>query len=607
MALARQQQEALKQLIARLFDKSLEGLHRTKDEVDDLRESHCWYHPNIYQLNGLKGKISSIQRDYDQKIDEILNEIRAKKAEIKEILYNALGQLETTIDKNLVKKYMDQLLKECDKLLENISTFVLLGSVFGALGLFAILAVIIAAAGGSVAMGLGTLGLGVLVGGVTSEVLFRNKLAELSEKLAESIVTVQGQKNQQSNQLNSYFNDFVLYLCQNDSSNSTVHIIWFDKNIRTDENQSFANRLSHEFSAGKYQLIKFDQETAVIEFVRTNITNNIILIISGSAGHAVISEIGHYWNLKGIIVFCIRVDDHRLWAGNYKKLLLVTHSATEVIEKIKHIECGEIYFLLNGFSLEDVRLKLKNIDYYFSTKNDGFMIQDLKSINSALSHHRNIVEQLHQKIIAKNIYPNGIPNHFGLNNLYQFVDEFLQALKQSKPEKEIIYLYTKEKPYYSKIVNDILNRLDEELIELIGDYIKALRYALINYIDTNDKTPTSSNLKLYRGLCLNDGNSLKEFQRKFRVADVIIFPSFVSTSLDRAVANSFTRGKGVVLEITADCSRMNKPKNISAVSHYKNEEEVLLNCFSVLQVINIREISNNLVLYECTLKLHLDN
>lgn len=607
MALAREQQRTLKDLMARLFDKSLEGLHRTKHEVDDLRKRHHWYHSNIYQLHELKGKISSIQTDYDQRIDEILKEIRTKKAEIKNILHSALDQLETIIDKNLVKQYLDQLLDECDKLFEKTPELVLLGVIFGAFGFFAILAAIIGVATGSAALGPATLGLGAVVSSGASEAIFRKKLRKLGVKLANGIATVQDQKNQNSKQLDSYFDDFVQYLCRNDSSNSTVHIVWFDENIRTDENQSFANRLSHEFSSGKYQLIKFDQETAVIQFVRTMITNNIILITSGSAGHAVISKIGYYWNLKGIIIFCIRVDDHRLWAGNYKKLLLVTDSENEVIEKIKHIESGEIYFLMNGLSLEDVRLKLQNVNYYFSTKDGGFMIQDLKSINSALSYHRNIMEQLHQKIVAKKIYPNGIPEHFVLKNLYRFVDEFLEALKQKEPEWKIIHLYTKDEPYYYKIVNDILNRLDEELIHLIDDYIKALRYALINYIDTSDKTPTRSYLKLYRGLCLKDGNSLKEFQRKFRVADIIIFPSFASTSLDKETAESFTNGKGVLLEITADCTKKNKPKNISAASYFKNENELLLNCFNVLKVVEITKISDNLVLYRCTLQFHLGN
>ena len=607
MALAREQQNTLNNLMAILFDKSLEGLHCTKNEIVDLCERHRFYHSNIYQLNQLKDTISSIQKEYDERIDQILVDIRREKERIKQILHNALDQLENTMDKNLVKSHLDQLLNECDKLFHGISGLVLLAPIFGGLGLFAIIALIIAASGGSAALGFATLGIGLAVGGTASEIMFKSKLSELNEKLVENIATVNCQKHQQLKQLNSYFDSFVQSLRQNKTDNSTVDIVWFDKNIRNDANQSFADTLSQKFPSGKYRVVQFDQETPVVQFVQTNITNNIILITSGSAGRAIISNIGHYWNLKGIIIFCMNVDEHRSWAGKYKKLLLVTNDENEVIEKIQHIECGDIYFVLNGFSLEDVCLKLKNVAYYISSKSDGFMIQNFQSINSTQSYHRNIMEQLHNKIVSKNIYPNGVPKHFQLTNLYRFVEEFLQALKQTKSEKAIITLYSKEEPYYYKIVNTILNRLDEELILLIGDYIKALRYALIVYVDTSNKIPSDGQVKLYRGLCLKDGKSLQEFERKFRVTDVIIFPSFVSTSLDKTTAKTFTKGRGVIFEITADCTQINKPKNISGASYFEFEDEVLLNCFNVLKVTNITKISESLLLYQCTLQFHLGN
>jgi len=607
VALAREQQTTLKNLMARLFDKSLEGLNLTKDKIQDLRKRHEWYHSNIYQLHQLKKTIKSVQEQYDGRINEILREIREQKEQAKQILHNALNLLETTMDKNIVRQYLDELIREFDMLIDNTTTFVLLGSIFGALGLFAIMAAIIAALGGSAALGVTTLGLGALVGGTTSEIMFRSKLSNLNEKLADNITNVQSQKSQQLQQLDSYFNGFAQKLRQHNSLSSTVDIVWFDKNIQSNANQSFANRLSREFPSGKYRVIQFDDETAVIQFVQTNIESNIILITSGSAGEAVISEIGHYWNMKGIIIFCMLADDHRSWAGKYKKLLLVTKNSNEVIQKIKHIECGDVYFLINGFSLEDVQLKLTNIDYYLSTKKHGFILQDFESINSNKFYHRDIIQRLHNAIVSKNIYPNGIPNHFELTNLFQFVNEFLEALTQTKPEKAIIALYTKDEPYYYKIINDILNRLDEELISLIGDYIKALRHALIVYADTTDKIPNTTDVKFYRGLCLTHGNSLQEFQRKFKVADVILFPSFLSTSLNKKKAKSFTKGKGVLLEISANCTQVNKPKNISAESQYKSEDEVLLNCFSVLKVTSITKISDNLLSYECILKFGNDN
>ncbi|CAF0954054.1 unnamed protein product [Didymodactylos carnosus] len=578
-ALAREQQTILKNLMTRLFDKSLQGLNLTNNEIQDLRQRHVWYHSNIYQLHELKKKITSIQGQYDERINEILHEIREQKERAKQILHNALNRLETTMDKNIVRHYLDELIREFDKLIDNTSSLVLLGSIFGALGLFSIIAAIIAAFGGSSLLGVATLGLGAVVGDATSEIMFRSKLSDLNEKLRDNIKNVQNQKSQQLQQLESYFDGFVQKLLQHNS-----------------------HKLSQEFPSGKYRVFQSDNETAVIQFVQSNIESNIILITSGSAGESVISEIGYYWNIKGIIIFCMLIDNHRSWTGMHKKVLLITNNSNEVVQKIKHIERGDIYFLINGFLLEDVALKLTNTDYYILTKKHGFMIQDFESINSDRSYHRYMIQRFHDTIIAKNLYSNGVPNHFKLTNLFQFVDKFLEALAQIKPEKKIIALYTEEAPYYYKIINDILNRLDEELILLVGDYTKALRYALIVYADTTNTIPNTTNLKLYRGLCLMYENSLQEFQQKFAVNDIIIFPSFLSTSLNKAKATSFINEKGVLLEISADCTQINKPKNISAQSRYKSEDEVLLNCFSVLRVTSITKITDNLVSYKCILE-----
>ena len=608
MVLAREQQTTLKSLITRLFDKSLEGLRLTKDKIEDLRRRHQWYHSNIYQLHQLKEKISSIQKEYDQRIDHILHEIRDEKERTKQILYNALNRLETTIDKNLLKTYLDELIDECDILFNTTSALVLLDAIFRTIGLVSLIACIIAIAGGSATATVGSLGLALAAGGVTNEYVFMSKLKELEKKLADNIETVQNQKIQQSQQLDSYFDDFVRNLrYSNHPNSSTVDIVWFDKNIGSDANQSFAKRLLQEFSSGKYRMVQFADEIATIQFIQTNIENNIILITSGSAGETVIGTVGHYWNLKGIITYCIRVDTHRTWAGRYKKLLLVTNKDNEVIEKIKHIEYGDVYFIINGFTFDDVRLKLTDLDYYFSTNNPRFLIRDFQSINADQSYHRKLMEQFHEKILAKNIFPNGIPIYLQLPNLYRFVDEFLQTLKETEPEKALITLYTKDAPYYYKIINGILNRLDEELIELMGDYIKALRYALIIYTDASNRIPEKTEVKLYRGLHLIDRNSLEEFQRKFRVADVMIFPSFVSTSLDKEMATFFIKGRGILLEISTDCTQMTKPKHIAAASVYENEGEVLLNCFQLLKVMNIVRMSDDVLLYQCTLKCHLSN
>ncbi|CAF1544511.1 unnamed protein product [Adineta ricciae] len=559
----------------------------------------------MYQLAALKSTINSIHTDHDRKIYEIFSEIQHTKEKLKEILHRMLDCSEIALNKDILERNIEELMQKIDKQTENLDKSVLLGLIFQQLGLAAILAGIMALSAGAGAFGVGTLGVGLLAGNATSEIIFHVKLFKLSTEIQEYIGTISRQKTQQIARMKKYFDNFEQRVRQRNANQLKIDIVWYDKEIHHQENQYFAKELSHQFSPNNYQVVLFDNEHRVINFVQTNITNNIILITTGSAGRSVISAIGHYCNITGIILFCMRVDVHRSWTEKFKKILLITNQFNEVVEKIKHIECGDIYFVNNGLSIGDARLKMPNIEVYLSINANGSIINNFLSIRREQLHHRTNMEQLYRKIMSKNIYPNGIPDHLQLANLNCFISKFLEALQQPKPEISIITLYTLEAPHYYKILNDILNRLDEELILLIGDYVKALRYALLVYEDQKNKIQKKTNMTFYRGLCLTKGNSFQEFLRKFRVGDFIIFPSFSSTSMDKREAESFTKGKGVILEISVDCTQMNRPKNISAVSKYLDEDEVLLDCFSILEVQDIKKVTDNIFFYTCELKLHI--
>ncbi|CAF4527828.1 unnamed protein product [Rotaria sp. Silwood2] len=508
-----------------LYDTSLDGLIATRSEVNSLQLRHAWYHSNLTQIKGLKEDINKIQERYDSNIQNILDQIAKQKVCAKEILVNSLNQLESTINTQDIRKYLNELINAIDHLLGPLSEQVLLISIFSGLGLLSFIAAFIALFAGASAFGVATLGLGFLVSSTASEVMFRSKLSELDENLSDNIRNVQNQKYERIKKLDEYFNNFEQRLqhCHTHDHNSKINIVWYDKNLQSHENQCYIERLRNEFSAEQYQIMQFDDKDQSIDSVVSSITNNLILITSGSAGEEVISEIGYYFHIK--------------------------------------------------------------------------------AIKSSIDYHNMTMTKLHNELKKKRIYPKDIPSHFQLENLLKCAQQFVEALKKPEPEKNIIHLYTTEAPYYYKIINDILNLLDEDLIVIIQDYVKALRYSLITYEDASNKMPATNNVKLYRGISLAQDNSFAEFSRKFKIHDTIIFPAFSSTSLNKDRTRSFIKGKGVLLEISADCSKLNKPKNISAQSEYPSEDEVLLNCFSILKVENITTMNDDLLCYKCTLEL----
>ncbi|CAF3036012.1 unnamed protein product, partial [Rotaria sp. Silwood2] len=603
---AKLQQIIFEILLNKLFNKSIEGLNETLHEVKDLQETHSWYNCNLIQIRGLKAKITEIQQQYDSIIRSILDEIVAQKEYAKEILTYALDQLETTIDTPEIKAHINQLMHQIDQLVDNMASQTLLLSIFSGIGMSSTIALIISLFVGASALGAFALGIGVIGSGIANQVIFRRKLCELDEKLRNNIKKVENKKHEQIKNLNEYFDDFEkkLRYYSTHSQTSVINIIWYDKKIQNDENQKYIKQLENEFSTEQYQILPYNNKEQTIELIKTNIQNNLILITSGSAGKEIISEKGYYFHIKGIIIFCSSVEYHRTWAKQYKKVLLITNQFSQVIQKIKDIECGEIYFLNFGFAYEDIALKLKNFNYYLSTTQNSFIIQNFSDINLNIDYHKNIMIKLHRSLKSKNIYSQRIPNHFQLENLMQYAEKFVEALKKSEPVKHIIHLYTAAAPYYYKIINDILNLLDEELILLIQDYIKALRYALLIYSDTSNRIPHTTNVKLYRDLCLAKANSFQEFLKKFNVNDKIVFPAFLSTSLNQNAARIFAGEKGVLLDISADCTKSNKPKSIGVDSQFTNEDEVLLNCFSLLTVKKITKIKDDLISYECKLELY---
>ncbi|CAF4685260.1 unnamed protein product, partial [Rotaria sp. Silwood2] len=152
-----------------LYDTSLAGLNATRSEVNSLQLRHAWYHSNLIQIQGLKADINEIQERYDSNIQNILDQIAKQKVRAKEILVNSLNQLESTINTQDIRKYLNELINAIDHLLGPLSEQVLLISIFSGLGLFSFIAAIIALFGGASAFGIATFGLGFLVSSTASE------------------------------------------------------------------------------------------------------------------------------------------------------------------------------------------------------------------------------------------------------------------------------------------------------------------------------------------------------------------------------------------------------------------------------------------------------
>lgn len=225
------------------------GLNRTEEAVTRLLNRHAFYYSNIYQMYNLKSTIQSIQKQYDKIISEILEQIREDSKGARQALLNALSQLETTMNTNSVKQHLNELIEKIDGCLKDIAHLVLLEFVLSATGLFGLIGTIASLFGGSLLFDVTTMGAAAVCSVIASERMFSSKLDELQQKLMNNIQQLELQKTQRLQQLNTYFDGFQERLKHDDSPHLPVGIVWFDKVIRSEENQSFARRLLEEFNS----------------------------------------------------------------------------------------------------------------------------------------------------------------------------------------------------------------------------------------------------------------------------------------------------------------------------------------------------------------------
>ena len=163
----------------------------------------------------------------------------------------------------------------------------------------------------------------------------------------------------------------------------------------------------------------------------------------------------------------------------------------------------------------------------------------------------------------------------------------LQILKEYRKRYspyEALRWYTRESNLY-RLLNQALRLQDIEAIYVFRFFIRDLYAQLWNY-------RCSRPVLVYRGQKISR-NELETFEKS--IGQLVSFKSFISTSFDRQIAVDFAlTGDGslcsIMFEIEADPSRTStKPfADISNLSYYQTEAEVLFMCGSIFRLINVR-------------------
>jgi hypothetical protein len=94
-------------------------------------------------------------------------------------------------------------------------------------------------------------------------------------------------------------------------------LTWLDKSIsRTDDNYYSMYKLNYLI----HNIRTFTRIDTFIDYLTNEITERIILIVSGSLGFQIIPKIHCFPLIDSIYIFCQNKTIHRLWAKNYNKV-----------------------------------------------------------------------------------------------------------------------------------------------------------------------------------------------------------------------------------------------------------------------------------------------
>ena len=174
--------------------------------------------------------------------------------------------------------------------------------------------------------------------------------------------------------------------------------------------------------------------------------------------------------------------------------------------------------------------------------------------------------------------------------------------------KKIIQEYTND-TFYS-LFNKWLNEVDPLAIKKIAFFISGLQLSL-NIYGLKEKKGFNEKAEIYRGVLFNYSIILNYLKN---IGNIITFPSFFSTSLDKEIAFEFshyykTKEERNKLFSTTYFICINPRNNwisqgfrIDAISYYQKEKEILFQPFCFFKLVNVKVDMDN---YKCFIYLEL--
>ena len=374
---------------------------------------------------------------------------------------------------------------------------------------------------------------------------------------------------------------------QKNKDDACVNLIYYDENIEKNRNEIIGDSFVFEKESNGALILVSNIKSMLLllkEFKKCEECPKFLLICTGSKFENLMSYLQKVNDInKYIVSACIYTYNK----GKYSYLL----QKYDIIKGIYSERDDVVEYIKKNKSKENIKYKQGQLITYYEYK-DKYM-----------EFHK-IISMQYGKLYQKSSYLtalNILQEYLSSDSKYcdfdiQYLLNNLEVFSRGPRDyKKIINEYTNETFYL--LFNKWLNSIDPLAIRKVAFFIAGIQLSL-NIYGKKDNKGIYFNAELYRGTLLKYSRVLNYVRN---IGNIITFPSFLSTTFDVNVAKDFSKfffpkeareglfSANYIIYINPKNRWIDQGFNISNISNYKEEKEVLFQpfCFFRIQKVNV--------------------
>jgi tetratricopeptide (TPR) repeat protein len=374
------------------------------------------------------------------------------------------------------------------------------------------------------------------------------------------------------------------------------HLLWLDAGINEQNNDDCRNSIT-KLRQVVNTVKTFTNADECIDFITEIKEDMIFIIVSGTFSAAIVPIVQDILHVSCVYIFCKNKCRYEQWALKWSKVKGVFTDITSIHEAVKLAAqfCDQNMVSISFVKKTD-RTSKQNLDQL----DQSFMYtQILKEILLTIDFQQEHIGEF--LTYCREQFAN---NSVGLRNVAKLEEEY----RLHQP----IWWYTSDGFLYS-MLNRALRVMEVDLIIKMGFFVRDLHNHIAALHSTQyNELNRSNSFTLYRG----QGLLPTDFDQLMKTkGGLMAFNNFLSTSRDQAVSFAFAVSNasdpgliGILFEITVTPSIPSTPfANISDVSYFKMEEEILFSMHSVFRIGQVKQLDGNNRLWQVDLTLTSDS